>query len=353
MDRSREVLTVFREMSDNQRQSLLTLRHAASDHMNDLNFIKTTTSEITDNVEVVDQKLAGIQMTNARLECSMTTVQSAVRGFQSKLDEVSITMQNSAMTLPGLQRNEEFLLSRVDEGFRATQSGVQDLAQQVKMMQLALISKPGLQRDVCDRVQVFSDAGEQELHSERFSNVSQRRAAAHLRRQNLFCTCTARKTSRLRSLLPSPYIKLFCSTRINERHRENCPFYSLTRTRNDAIGFRVDWPTPFLASALELSFCLTRGAGGTAISPMLVYRPVVPENAPAFLLFEKDTLMSKGVLLYGPVKPTPYLSSYLEFALRELLNLFKEQKASPYDITQSGDTLLMVRRRNHRFLLRH
>ena len=321
------------------------LLDAVSDQKGNLTSIQATTSNIAAEVRTVDQRLAEIQTSNARVERSTTIAQSVVSGLQGKLDGVSINTQSSAVILRGVEKNTDIMLSRVDEGFRMTQSGVQDLSQQLKMLQLALISRPGLQRDVCDELQVFSGLHEHELQSGRLSSISQGRAAAQVRRQNPLCNCSGRTTSRFRCLLPWPCTTVFCSTKIHERHHQCCPFYSGAKTRNHTVGVRIR-PSNFLASTLELSLSLSRGAGGTAISPTLVYRPIVPANNPAFSLFKHENLLSKVDLLcdHETLQPdlSAYLSSYFEFVLRELPRIFKEREASPFDRTENGETLIHV-----------
>ena len=253
----------------------------------------------------------------------------------------------SKIKLHGIERATDSMLLRLDEGFRTTQSDMQGLAQQLKLLQLGLIFKPSLQRDAFNELGTRPDTDQPGPQDERLLNTSLDRASIQIRNRVSMCTCFTRKSKRFRSLLSwSSSTTLFRSTEVDGRHQRYCPFYYCSAgTHNETIGVRFKLPS-FLASTLQLSMSFMRGAGGMAISPMLVYRPIVPWNSPAFSIFSAETMISRAALLDydAGLTPTPYMSSYIMSALSELLHLFNNGEASPYDITANGETLLHVSR---------
>ena len=94
----------------------------------------------------------------------------------------------------------------------------------------------------------------------------------------------------------------------------------------------------FLSGAIEASISITRGAGGFSISPDLRCARAVPANNPAFKLLEhlRHVLFTSPAMNIGEVKLS------LETGIQDLARLFRDGKASPYDVDLSGNTLLHV-----------
>ena len=95
----------------------------------------------------------------------------------------------------------------------------------------------------------------------------------------------------------------------------------------------------FLSGAIEASISITRGAGGFSISPGLRCARVVPANNPAFELVHRlqDSLDPIFTTNIGEIKLS------LETGIHDLARLFRDGKASPYDVDLQGNTLLHVR----------
>ncbi|KAL4782869.1 hypothetical protein BJX76DRAFT_368788 [Aspergillus varians] len=79
------------------------------------------------------------------------------------------------------------------------------------------------------------------------------------------------------------------------------------------------------------SLQITIGAGGFAISPKLEFRPVVPEDSPAFILLRSVRRFKEGSN-----------RSFIQDANRRLFELFREGKASPSDTLADGSTILHI-----------
>lgn len=77
----------------------------------------------------------------------------------------------------------------------------------------------------------------------------------------------------------------------------------------------------------------SRGAGGSSISPIFTFRATVSDTSPTFSLFDYDTVSMKR----------SQNIDYYAWATQALSRLFREQKASPSDVNNRGETLLHVR----------
>ena len=96
----------------------------------------------------------------------------------------------------------------------------------------------------------------------------------------------------------------------------------------------------FLSGAIEASISITRGAGGFSIIPGLRCAHVVPENNPAFELVAR-----LGIIFWDnfPAIDANEVELSLETGIQDLVRLFDDGKASPYDVDIEGNTLLHVR----------
>ena len=121
-------------------------------------------------------------------------------------------------------------------------------------------------------------------------------------------------------------------------HHPTCHLFASSPSTTVA-RFRMKRCGAFLAGALEASISITRGAGGLSISPNLRCARLVSRNSPAFKLV--DDL----VLQIYPLQPEDMgkLEASLDIGIHGLALLFRDGKASPYDVDLEGNTLLHVR----------
>ncbi|KAJ0422734.1 hypothetical protein BJY00DRAFT_310748 [Aspergillus carlsbadensis] len=113
-----------------------------------------------------------------------------------------------------------------------------------------------------------------------------------------------------------------------QSHQRACPLYN---PRANARTARVALSSQWLGISIEVSFSLYRWANGVTISPTLRYHPIVSARSPAF-----------QILLQRP-PPGSSLdeeASFYEKAIQDLRQLFLDGKASPFDKTPNGTTLL-------------
>ena len=124
-------------------------------------------------------------------------------------------------------------------------------------------------------------------------------------------------------------------------HHHACPF-AVSSSSTTLAKFRIKRCGAFLSGAIEVSISITRGAGGFSISPGLRCAHVVPHDNPAFqLIYRLGNDICIALQTYTPTIDEIKLS--LETGIQDLARLFRDGKASPYDVDLSGITLLHVR----------
>ena len=118
----------------------------------------------------------------------------------------------------------------------------------------------------------------------------------------------------------------------NRNHDRDCPHSACVET-SWSMRLSLACCSKFLARAVEASLSLTRGAGGTALSPNLQLRCLVPYDSPAFALMGEQYPES---MTFDDIK---IVASQ---RVQRLRNMFQDGKASPYDVDIGGNTLLHV-----------
>ena len=103
--------------------------------------------------------------------------------------------------------------------------------------------------------------------------------------------------------------------------------------------FRIKRCGAFLAGAIEASISIATGAGGFSINPGLRCVRVVPASNLAFELLHR----LRNKFDTGPEINICEVESSLETSIQDLARLFRDGKASPYDVDLEGNTLLHVR----------
>lgn len=152
-------------------------------------------------------------------------------------------------------------------------------------------------------------------------------------------------------------------------HRPSCPFYSFGhRSWTYSLTVRL---VPFLNKTVELTVGASLGAGiWTITRPLRLRSTVRRKTSPIFQMFDeyidlcavkRDTSLFSRILLSGVTLPTIFpctrdvitiaiykldirrVKRHLARIIREMQRLFAEGSASPTDIDENGNTLLMVR----------
>lgn len=144
-----------------------------------------------------------------------------------------------------------------------------------------------------------------------------------------YCSCHKR-IRQFRTTLPLS-VSFFWETTMY--HLPQCPLY-VRNQDSTAIGIRflIGKATHMVEAALRW--------GAVFIAPHITIRNVVAKDSPAFRIVEKlGTFLFRETHRAGrPVN----LGSSLTLTLKSLVKLFREHRASPFDVKTSGSTLFHV-----------
>lgn len=196
---------------------------------------------------------------------------------------------------------------------------------------MELLRKPCLLQSVCDRAaQIEHSTNELPRKVDRRS-PSEFGFSEVLHPSRALCSCKIGSTYESSNLVTGS-LNFFRSSAISCIHQNGCPLRIPPRKKT-VIGMRYIRCGLLLSRILTFSISITRGAGGSSISPSLTFRATVSNDSPAFALFNFDTIRSMT---------RSQNVNYYTWATQELYRLFREQKASPSDVDSCGQTLLHV-----------
>ncbi len=212
-----------------------------------------------------------------------------------------------------------------------------------------MISKPSLMQSIC----VENDRIENLLGSDHA--LGSQLASRHGRSERfLTCSCKLKHHGKYTEMFSkSPHFGLMSKPKWkgifemeSTSHHHTCPFFASSASAT-MVKLRIKRCGALLAGAIEASITITRGAGGLSISPVLRCAHVVPPASSAFALVSPHCVYS-----YHLPKSTSgrsrkinisELEASLDISIHGLARLFREGKASPYDVDLEGNTLLHVR----------
>ena len=163
------------------------------------------------------------------------------------------------------------------------------------------------------------------------------------RKRRQRCTCKLKHNNTYTEIRPNSTWKIVFERECINHHR-TCPLFA-SPAKTTTAKIRIRTCGAFLAGAVEASISLIRGAGGSSISAALQCARVVPRNSPAFSLVHLDYVSGSvfptfnGRAITSPRK----LKAHREFNIHQLARMFRDGRASPYDVDLDGNTLLHVR----------
>ena len=120
-------------------------------------------------------------------------------------------------------------------------------------------------------------------------------------------------------------------------HDKFCPL-SKTHPRLTVVTAALQNCGTMLAQAIRASITINRGAGGISISHTLDTARMVPSDSRAFQLVDWTSALEEGII--GSIADFDRL---LRDSVQELRYLFRNNSASPCDVSEDGKTLLEVR----------
>jgi len=146
-------------------------------------------------------------------------------------------------------------------------------------------------------------------------------------------SCSCRKQVQRRSwVLSSKTWNVSSSNFQIATHAPDCPYWNSSQHYR-STSYSAYWISTILGKAIQATVLISVNAYGSCISPNLTIRPVVSKDAPAFALVSQKAVSRKR----GD------LSEYLMDVTSSIIQLYKDRKASPYDLNERGETILLVR----------
>lgn len=144
------------------------------------------------------------------------------------------------------------------------------------------------------------------------------------------CTCAIKASKRFDTVLYwSKRMSIMKKTEAFIIHERCCPLW-YTSKKHTTYQMRLRIAIWHMFGTLEVKLSPYAVIARYKISPSLLLRPVVPDNAPAFRVLKK---------MCRDCERSVHIADYL----RDLRIVFQSGQGSPWDITQQGHSLLEVR----------
>lgn len=163
---------------------------------------------------------------------------------------------------------------------------------------------------------------------------------AALRTQNLsqqstqvgyrLCSCR-RRTVRFENSYTIGWLRFLSRSENVVVHSKSCPFWN-PRIEEQSTELAAEYINLTFGTAIKLAMKATRGAGGLSVSPLLTLRGLERNDSPVFALFSWDAV--------HPHRED--IGMYMDYASARTLQLFRDGRASPYDVDEHGRTILHV-----------
>lgn len=246
-----------------------------------------------------------------------------------KIDTISSSAEEVVSGVAGLdiKLNQIFdQLSGIQRHIQERENSKTSISS-AEQVQIELIRRPSLLSWVCG-----TDTELDAKLSEAEATIPGGPSNSVTRALSRSCSCYRRSYLQSRATGWGP-LHIFRHTQTAEAHDKHCPCY-VRSSKKSSFGARITVLNWFLAKAIEISFNRAEGAGGNSMSPTLTLRSLVRKDSPAFALLNRNEIQK-----YQANK------DYLREALELILKLFREGKASPYDVDKNGRNLLHVCKR--------
>ncbi|RYP62588.1 hypothetical protein DL771_009667 [Monosporascus sp. 5C6A] len=133
-------------------------------------------------------------------------------------------------------------------------------------------------------------------------------------------------------------LELYDETTVAEEHLPDCQISQvLPRHRHRSLGVKYTGAARLLNRAVNMAFSMTFGAGGFSIAPVFTYYATVDgQTAPAFQLLN----IMRDAIHHFRDSGLTHWNTLGETALKKILKLFRERKASPTDVDSMNRSLL-------------
>ncbi|PMD67703.1 uncharacterized protein K444DRAFT_606604 [Hyaloscypha bicolor E] len=304
------------ETSKEVKRIAISIESVATQSQSTVEALKANTSNNEAAISLANHKLQSIH------EISSNTCDSVLK-LDAKVDTISSSAEQVS-GVAGLDTKLNQICDQLSEIQRHMQEGenLKPSISSAEQVQIELIRKPSLLSWVCNtNTELNAKLSEAEATIPGGPSNSATRALSHP------CSCYRRSYLQARATQWGP-LHIFRHTQTAEAHDKHCPYY-VRSSKKSSFGARITVLNWFLAKAIEISFNHSEGAGGSSMSPTLTLRSLVRNDSPAFTLLNRNEVRK-----YWANK------NYLRQSLEQILKLFQEGEASPYDVDKKGRNLL-------------
>lgn len=266
-----------------------------------------------------------------QLQQNSFTAESAILAGVDGLAQQTLALKNAfESSQTRAARLVSFDVSR-DPSLLLLLTGLQE--KDIKSIQLSLVQKPSLFKKTYDE---FKSRELEDMEtSAAYGTVT---SPSRIRKMRTAKVCPCRLQTSSQQYSSSRYgnfrktswtVSLHSA---NTNHHRGCPHSSLVES-SWSLKFRLAYCSRLLARAVQASISLTKGAGGTSLSPNMTFRCLVADDSPAFALMRHPWSWNISV---------NDIETLVNQQVRSLRQMFQDHKASPYDIDLCGNTLLHV-----------
>ncbi|KAH6632437.1 hypothetical protein F5144DRAFT_489559 [Chaetomium tenue] len=284
------------------------------------------------------EKLAVLESTSRSLSAGIVVVQTELAAIATPVRELHAGLPRLEGIPAQLDRIETLLSEQLTIGSSAgsVMRPQDELRMANRVATGRLLAKPSALREICDVSGAVSSPESNGHDRDQFWNLVRLLAG-----RAVVCRCRPRRHIRRNNFAWSSLV-LSVETTV-QGHLPGCPLGQAAGTnRSKMLNLRYTGLWRILNSAVQLSFGMTRGAGGWSISPSFTYYPTVDaKTAPAFRIL---TLLRSAMRFIAYKDPGPRTPTRLEElvarALVKLVTLFQTGKASPLAVDSENQSLV-------------
>lgn len=198
---------------------------------------------------------------------------------------------------------------------------------------LQLVAKPELLRNLCDQITQSAEPTPASRHD-----------GQPVRRQMpgmVFCTCPQKRARKRHRFSCGPFHFYKISSVF--RHSVHCPVGSLGLVEEQQTWgcILASVPALFIRKAVEVSYCMTAGAGGFSISPRFTYYRTV--SGTKSLVFRTiRTLMQSMTATRSIGYDQIQWYRLMRVALSKIVQSYRDKVTSPFDVDDRNCSALHV-----------
>lgn len=250
------------------------------------------------------EKLAVLESTSRSLSAGIVVVQTELAAIGTPVRELHAGLPQLQDIPAQLDRIETLLSQQLSNPAGSAMLQQDGLRMTHRVATGRFLAKPSALREICDVSGALSSLERNGYDRDQFWNL-----VGSLAGRAMVCRCRPRRHIRRHNFTWSSLV--FSVETAVPNHLPGCPLGQVAGVnRSQKLSLRYTGLWRILNSAVQLSFGMTRGAGGWSISPSFTYYPTVDaETAPAFRIL---TLLKHAMRVIPYDDPGPRTPARLE-----------------------------------------